>query len=915
MASTGKRLLSLVRESSEIKARDARQAKSHVEHTARTENGLTRFSRDITHSPTANSVEAPPKRDVHQDANTATVYATVALPLPFKFHSGGGDGLTYKVPPELLDRARPGTRVLVPLGKRERTGVLVHVTHQAPEMSARIRPIIDVLDPQPVFDEDFLQWSKWVATYYMSSWGEVLAAALPEGLKPETKSIVRLAHESSAFQLDEIAKRAPRRAEILKAIASFENGVAINHLQKQLDSKSLYAALHALEDQGLIVVERPLARQAKAKKEQVVKLADGLRVGSEELSQALSDLEQQAPRQANILLALVQQMQMHPDEPLSPQLLMKKAGANAATFKSLREKGYVQLVAKPKSATPTLDREVLSDDDITKITLTDEQKYAVKQIEEQIHLGQHKSFLLHGVTGSGKTEVYIGLARKVLSEGNGVLILVPEIALTPQLIERFKKRLSIKNDSEIAVLHSRMSMGERYVSWKSLVDGTVRIAIGARSAVFAPIKKLKLIVVDEEHEATYKQYDKTPRYNARDIAMLKAVCVLGSATPSLESYYNAHEGKYELIRLTQRAKEAKLPKVRIVDLRTAANRKDFKAARNSLTPDLRTAIQQRIENKEGVVLFQNRRGFSTYLECGDCGTPEMCPNCAVTMTFHKPKQQMRCHYCGFYMPKRATCGTCGSENLRLGGMGTQRVEEDINASFPDARVVRMDLDTTAKKGSFKKILSSFAAGEADILLGTQMVAKGLDFPRVTLVGVVSADTSLCLPDFRAAERTFQLLTQVSGRAGRSEELAGEVLIQTLQPDNPSIELAAAHDYERFFQMEISDRAKLQYPPFSRFILIEFRGLHEQAVKERAEAFASLFPEKASFYERIGPAAPSIAKLRNEFRWHVLLKNYKRQDASGEKIRRLITGAIEQYQKRFASQNVKLTVDVDVQGVM
>lgn len=914
MGSTGKRLLSLVKESSNAQARVAR---SNRDSSNRDTAPSTASTRPATILSSRSTVEVSP---VQYDTARATLYATVAMPLPFKFHTGGGDGLTYKIPPELEDRARPGTRVLVPLGKRERTGVLVHVTHQPPEMSAKIRSIIDVLDPHPVFDNDFLQWSKWVATYYLSSWGEVLAAALPEGLKPETKSTVRLAHESSAFQIEEIAKRAPRRAEILKAIAGYENGVAITHLQKQLQSSSLYAALHALEDQGLIMIERPLARQAKSKKEYVVKLADGFKVGSAELSLALSDIEKQAPRQANILLALVQQMQMHPDEPLAPSLLIKQAGATMATFKALREKGYIQLVAKPTSTKPTLEREVLSDDDITKITLTEEQRHAVKQIEEQIHLGAHKSFLLHGITGSGKTEVYIGLARKVLAEGGGVLILVPEIALTPQLIERFKKRLSIQHDREIAVLHSRMSMTERYGSWKSLVDGSVRIAIGARSAVFAPIKNLRLVVVDEEHEATYKQYDKTPRYNARDIAvvrasMLKAVCVLGSATPSVESYYNAHEGKYELVRLTQRAKEAKLPKVKVVDLRSAENRKNFKTAKTSLTPELRNAIQERIEKKEGVVLFQNRRGFSTYLECAACGTPENCPNCDVTMTFHKPKQQMRCHYCGFYAPKRATCATCGSDDLLLGGIGTQHVEEDIKAAFPNARIMRMDLDTTAKKGSFKKILTAFAAGEADILLGTQMVAKGLDFPRVTLVGVVSADTSLCLPDFRSAERTFQLLTQVSGRAGRSEELAGEVLIQTLQPHNPSIELVVSHDYERFFQMEISDRSKLQYPPFSRFILIEFKGLNEQAVKERADAFASLFPEKASFYERIGPAAPSIAKLRNEYRWHVLLKNFKRQDPSGEKIRRLITGAIEQYQKRYASQAVKLTVDVDVQGVL
>jgi primosomal protein N' (replication factor Y) len=848
-------------------------------------------------------------------------YGTVALSLPFKFHSGGADGLSYSIPEELLDRARVGTRVLVPLGKREKTGVLVAVHHESPSVSAKIRPILDVLDSEPVFDDDFLRWTKWVATYYLTSWGEVLAAALPEGLKPESKSRVFLNQGLTEDILDELKSRAPRRAEILGIISHHAAGISIDRLQKETSAKSLYATLHALEEQQLIRIERPLSPRASIKKETIVELAPGLDIGSEALSNILTELDKQAPRQANILLALIQQMQMAPDEPLALPLLLKKAGATPATFKSLHEKGHVVLAYREKGANVIRGLpEASSNDDITKIVLTAGQRVAVDRISKHLDNNGAKTFLIHGVTGSGKTEVYISLARQVLERGGGVLILVPEIALTPQLIERFKRRLSIDTDDRIAVLHSRMSMNERYAAWRSLGTGRTRIAIGARSAVFAPVRDLQLIIVDEEHEATYKQYDKTPRYNARDIAivrasMLHATCVLGSATPAIESYYNAREGKYELIELTERAKMAQLPSVKIVDLRTAENRRDFAKAKIALTPELRVAMQARMERHEGIVLFQNRRGFSTYLECIACGTPEMCPNCSVTVTFHRAKNQMRCHYCGFVAPKRTTCATCGSESLRLGGMGTQRVEDDILKAFPEARILRMDLDTTAKKGSYSKILSTFASGEADILLGTQMVAKGLDFPRVTLVGVVSADTSLCLPDFRAAERTFQLLTQVSGRAGRSLELAGEVLVQTLQPSHPAIELAVAHDYKSFFEQEMADRAPLLYPPFSRLVLIEFRGLHEGAVERCAEAFATLFPERASFYERIGPAPPAIAKLRNEFRWHLLIKDFKKQDPNGEKIRRLITGALEQYQKRFASPAVKVTVDVDVQGVM
>ena len=860
------------------------------------------------------------KRAPGNTAAKPSLFATVALSLPFKFHSGGTDGLTYSVPDELIVQARVGSRVLVPLGKRERTGVLVSLTEEAPAISSRVRPIVDVLDPEPIFDEEFLRWTKWMATYYLTSWGEVLAAALPEGLKPESKSkVFPIAESIMPDTLDLLRSRAPVRAGVFELVSKHPEGIPTERLQKQLGTKSLYSALHALEMEGLVRIDRPLSKRAKIKKETIVELSPELTIGSEALSLALSEREKHAPRQANIMLAIVQQMQMEPDNPLTLQLLLKKSGANATTFKALQEKGFVILSQREPVAKDFRGIADVGADDITNMLLTAEQIVAVDKIATQLALSKPKTFLLHGITGSGKTEVYISLARKVLEEGGGVLILVPEIALTPQLIDRFKRRLSLDRDDRIAVLHSRMTINERYSAWRSLVKGQTKLAIGARSAVFAPIQDLRLIIVDEEHESTYKQYDKTPRYHARDMAivrasMLNAVAVLGSATPSIESYYNAKEGKYELIQLTQRAKFARLPSVKVVDLRTAENRRDFAKARISLTPELRDAIQQRIERKEGIVLFQNRRGFSTYLECIACGEPEMCKNCAVTMTYHKAKDQMRCHYCGSYSPKRMTCATCGSDSLRLGGMGTQRVEDDIAKAFPEAKVLRMDLDTTARKGSYQKILSTFAAGEADILLGTQMVAKGLDFPRVSLVGVVSADTSLCIPDFRAGERTFQLLTQVSGRAGRSLELAGEVLIQTLQPSHPAIEMAVAHNYEAFYEQELSDRKPLLYPPYSRLILIEFRGLHEAQVKQRAEQFATLFPEKASFYERIGPAPPAIGKLRGEFRWHLLIKDYKKQDPNGEMIRRIISGALEAYQKRFASPHVKVTVDVDVQGV-
>ncbi|MDP4200136.1 MAG: primosomal protein N' [Bacteroidota bacterium] len=839
-------------------------------------------------------------------------YACVALSLPFKFYSGGSDGLWYAIPPELSELAHPGSRALAPLGKREKTGVIVAVATEAPDISSRLRPIIDVLDSEPVFDSEFLAWTKWVAAYYLTSWGEVLAAALPEGLKPESRSrAVAIYNADYAFQLD----RAPRRKEIFEVIAGHADGISVQRLQQQLQRHSLYASLNALERDGLIRIERPLTSRASVRKEAVASLA--IEVGSAELSLQLTTIERQAPKQASLLMALIDETRR--ESPVPVKRLLKRVNSSKATFDALVEKGIVLAGSREILGSTSSARSTESTDDISKLRLTLEQSEAVGQIRIALEEAKARTFLLHGVTGSGKTEVYIALARQVLDVDGGVLILVPEIALTPQLIDRFRRRLSLGDSDEIAVLHSRMSTTDRFAAWRSLASGRIKLAIGARSAVFAPIRNLRLMIVDEEHEATYKQYDKTPRYHARDIAVMRAarlnaVTVLGSATPAIESYYNARQGKYELLHLRERAKQAALPSVRVVDLRTAENRRDFAKARSSVTPELREAIKIRLERKEGIVLLQNRRGFSTYLECIACGEPEMCPNCAVTLTYHRARDQMRCHYCGHTAQKRATCSTCGKESMRLGGMGTERVEDDIRKAFPEARLLRMDLDTTARKGAYRKILTAFANGEADILLGTQMVAKGLDFPRVTLVGVVSADTSLCIPDFRSAERTFQLLTQVSGRAGRSMELAGEVLIQTLQPAHPAIALSVAHDYEAFYNLELADRTSLRYPPLSRLILIEFRGEKEAEVRDRAEKFATLLPERAAYYERIGPAPPAITKLRGEYRWHLIIKNFKSHDANGERIRRLIMGALEQYQKRFASRDVKVIVDVDVQGV-
>jgi primosomal protein N' (replication factor Y) len=847
------------------------------------------------------------------------VVATVALPLHFKYHSGGLEGLTYAIPEEFLARALVGVRVSVPLGKRLVTGILVALSEKAPADIKNIKPLADILDSEPVFDEPFLQWTKWIASYYLTSWGEVLEAALPQGLKPETKSKVTVISEDVLQEIPRLKKRSPKRAEILQRLAEYPNGVVIAHFVKRTKLKGVYAHINALAEAGLVKVEQPVSNLTKPKTQRVVKLSHELEHDTDALSGALMELER-SQKQAQVILRLTQQRQLHPDEPLALELLKKTSNVSSATITALHKRGFIRF-EQEIIRHENIRKAPAAEDDIANLHLNSEQRSAADEIESAYKNSEPKTFLLHGITGSGKTEVYISLAKSVLDSGDGVLILVPEISLTPQLIERFERRLSTHHPTKIAVLHSRMSLADRYASWQMLARGETKIAIGARSAVFAPIHNLKLIIVDEEHEITYKQYDQTPRYNARDAAIVRAhqlggVAVLGSATPSLESYYNAEQKKYTLLKLTRRALDAKLPTINVVDMRHSHPlRREQLAKQSSLSAELLFAIGERLKKKQGAVLLQNRRGFATYLGCSNCGDVVMCPNCAVTMTWHSVGNNMRCHYCGYTTPKNQSCPTCGSDKLYLGGVGTQRVEDELTAAFPGIRISRMDLDTTAKKGAYEKILTSFARGEADILLGTQMVAKGLDFPRVTLVGVINADTNLALPDFRSSERTFQLLTQVSGRAGRTEELAGEVLIQTQQPDHPAIGQVIAHDYESFYQTEIAIRKETGYPPFSRLILLEFRGKTEQSVRQCSFNFHSVLPKTGNFFEVLAPTEAIIKKIRNEYRWHIIIKDSRSHDPNGEKIRRVLMGAMELYQKRFANAAVSVTIDVDVQSVL
>ncbi len=563
---------------------------------------------------------------------------------------------------------------------------------------------------------------------------------------------------------------------------------------------------------------------------------------------------------------------------------------------------------------------------ILNITLNAHQQKAYDTIEKEIVENVFHPFLLFGITGSGKTQVYIEAIREVLRKGKTAIVLVPEISLTPQAVRRFQLCFG----EMVTVIHSQMSQGERYDSWRLTKSGVYKIVVGPRSAIFAPLKNLGLIVVDEEQESSYKQYDMMPRYNARDVAIMRgkennAVVILGSATPSVETYANAKSGKYSLLELPERADNAQLPKIFIVDMRlgkatdaTIASQPEppKKKKFSSLTPFLVEHIEERLKKKEGVILLQNRRGFSAFVECPSCGFVEMCSNCSLSLTYHKTKYLLRCHYCGFSKRLPLVCEKCGSPSSLYKGVGTQRVEEELQTLFPAAKTVRMDFDTTTKKGAHEKILSSFGNKEIDILLGTQMVAKGLDFPHVTLVGVINADLQMLLPDFRAAERTFQLLTQVAGRAGRSA-LAGEVVIQTYQPEHYCLNFVTQHDSVGFFNVELFHRKQLLYPPFSRIAVVEFKGHDENETLLTAQVFTRFLKHLNGTVSVLGPSPAAIEKIQNFFRFHILLKSDKEKDKSGNYLHTVLRNAIEEFKQTpyGKSKKVVMLIDIDPSGMM
>jgi primosomal protein N' (replication factor Y) len=794
--------------------------------------------------------------------------ARVAVPLPLR------QTFTYTVPADMRSEVQEGSRVLVPFGRRVLTGVVVgegDETDATGEGGKRLRlkAIKDVLDDEPALTADLLRLTEWMAQYYRCGWGEVVKAALPAGTDQSSRQHLRLVPgaklPAEAAQDDYVALVALEKT----LRESGEESTALSAFQSSIPEATT-SRVRRLVRWGVVALEQRVEEASvRAKLVRHVRLAPAFASASarRDLKQQLRGSKQHAVIDALALFA-------SDGDPFPRQAdVVKAAGASAATVKSLAAKGVVETEQKEANRSPFADADPPGPP--PKRELHEAQKAALGAITEAIDARRYQAFLLHGVTGSGKTEVYLAALKRTLEQGRGGIILVPEIALTPQTVRRFRAHFG----DEIAVLHSKMSLGERYDAWRHLRSGRYRIAIGPRSALFAPVRDLGLIVVDEEHEGSYKQFDPAPRYHARDAALVRAsicgaACVLGSATPSLESLLNAERGKYAWLKMPARVPvpgktAAPLPPVRLVDLTLEKRKHNLHGV---LSERLREAIERRLQRKEQVILLQNRRGYAPIVECTDCGFAPTCRDCTATMTYHAPRRELRCHHCGRRQPAPRTCPTCASPDLELLGTGTQRVEEELREVFPEARVVRMDLDTTRRKGAHHELLGRFGRGEADILLGTQMVAKGLDFGAVTLVGVVNADAGLLLPDFRADERTFQLLTQVAGRAGRAEK-PGEVLLQTRNPDHAALRYAAQHDYLGFAEAVLPERRDLGWPPFGRVVTASFRGPDEESARRLAQRWTDVLLRQAQGapVTVLGPTAPYIGRVQKQYRFQTILR--------------------------------------------
>lgn len=856
-----------------------------------------------------------------------TLFADVILPLAVP------NLYTYRVPYDWNESIVPGQRVIVQFGRGKLYSALVRKVHEQPPKVYEAKYIDSILDEEPIVNEkQFALW-EWISQYYMCTIGEVMIAALPGGLRlaSETKIILNPSFDPASGMQQTLVS--DKEYLIIDAL-EIRQVLSISDVSEILEQKTVYPVIKNMIEKGIVLIQEELKEKYRPKIESFLRLTK--EADSEESLKKLFDkLEKKASKQLDVLMAYIKLSGRYSGQPAEVRKagIAKAVDGADAAIKGLVKKNVFEVYEREVGRLGAFGGE-------SKITeLNDIQQEVLESIEQQFYppaqSGQPDAskdvVLLHGVTSSGKTEIYIKLIEKAIAEGKQVLYLLPEIALTTQIINRLRKYFG----NTVGVYHSKFNENERVEVWKNVLkssaagvrrskqpagkpgadtaisgaeNSSYKLVIGARSALFLPFSELGLVIVDEEHDSSYKQFDPAPRYNARDAAIYlahihKAKTLLGSATPSIESYFNALEGKYGFAEITKRFGGIRMPEILIADVKEATKKKQMKS---HFSPMLLDHVTAALENKEQVILFQNRRGFAPQLECNTCAWVPQCVNCDVSLTYHKVSNQLRCHYCGYTSKPPARCAACGDTDLKMKGFGTEKIEEELAIFYPKAKIMRMDLDTTRSKFAHQHIIQDFEDGNIDILVGTQMVTKGLDFDNVSLVGILNADGMLNFPDFRAYERSYQLMAQVSGRAGRKNK-RGTVIIQTQNPDHSIIQDVWNNNYLSMYTNQLLDRRNFNYPPYYRIIELTLIHRDVNMVNESAKQLANDL--KHHFGKRVlGPEFPLVARVRNLYHKTILLKIER--DASVQQAKKIVAGLVAAFKSTPEFKTVRVQLDVD-----
>ena len=818
-------------------------------------------------------------------------YVDVILPLPLT------GSFTYRLPSLCEACVQTGSRVVVQFGaKRYYTAIVLRRHNEAPQGDYEVKEISEVLDTAPIVLPTQLKLWQWIADYYMCPIGEVYKAALPSGLKMESETLIEL---NPTFTSEAPLKE--REQMVLDAL-SLNPKQRVQQLLKNCGGKGALHTIKSLLEMGAVTIDEAIRQNYKPKSEVHVRITPAYR-SEEALNEAITSLRR-AAKQQQLLLRLIDLMVCEapddiPEHGVSRTQLLKESGMASSVLNGLIDKGIVETYSVEVGRLT----DASSSSTLTLSPLSEHQQRALDEIKASWE--SHEVCLLHGVTSSGKTEVYIHLINEQLKQGRQALFMLPEIALTQQMTERLRRAFG----SRLGVYHSKFSDAERVEIWnRQLSDNPYDVILGVRSSVFLPFRDLGLVIVDEEHETTYKQQDPAPRYHARSVATVLASyhrgkTLLGTATPSIESYYNAQCGKYGLVQMTERYSQVQLPRIEVVDLKEEYRKKRMYGPFSTLLHD---AMRDALNEGKQVILFQNRRGYAPMLECMACGWVPKCDRCDVSLTYHRGAQQLVCHYCGNIYSVPARCPSCGGQALDKRGMGTERIEEEVQHFFPTAHVARLDLDTTRSKTAYDKILSDFQEGHTDVLIGTQMISKGLDFDNVHVVGIMNADTMLNFPDFRSYERSFQLMAQVAGRAGRRGQ-QGQVILQTKGTDLPVIQQVVNHDYMGLYSDQTAERQLFRYPPFCRLIYVYIKGRNETDVIHAAEAMTASM--RACFAERVlGPEAPAIARVHALHIRKIMLKVEPTLGVT--QVRQCLTKIQQSLAGQGLLQKVMLYYDVD-----